>query len=462
VTQKNGAKSYDWLRQIPSSLLEWDEIPLLGAMPEFPFEEFALRIGKALSLQNPAIECTDVRWRSQKDFFSGIPNHVGLHFSGAGLEDTFSLIMQKEEVATFLSRLLAPEDTSLIRPDEELFVAFYKFIAVEAIHILSQCAFDKTLSVRLLDAGEFPPEAALCCDIAFKYSGNILSGRLLLSPGFRKSWSERYAPKSTEHYLESSLASNVDLFIRLEVGKTRLSRTLWNTVLPGDFLLLENCWVDPDTESGTGRLLVHDIPIFAAELEKSRAKVAEYSRFQKINRYEEVKTAMIKKNNDDDFDDDDDFDFDDTEFEDTDFEDTEFETTGLDESFQEETDVEESQFDEKEESIEEHSIADHSQHDVPEERHVKEKTPTVPGNFPASKESDAPFSAEDVPLSISVEIGRFRMPIKKVMELQPGNLLELGARAQNGVDLVINGRCIAKGELLRIGDALGVRILEKH
>ena len=52
------------------------------------------------------------------------------------------------------------------------------------------------------------------------------------------------------------------------------------------------------------------------------------------------------------------------------------------------------------------------------------------------------------------------MSIQKLMELEPGNTLELDIHPESGVDLVVNGRRIGKGELLRIGDHLGVRILD--
>jgi len=52
------------------------------------------------------------------------------------------------------------------------------------------------------------------------------------------------------------------------------------------------------------------------------------------------------------------------------------------------------------------------------------------------------------------------MSVKKMLELQPGNLLELDIHPENGVDLVVNGKRIAKGELIKLGEALGVRILD--
>ena len=76
---------------------------------------------------------------------------------------------------------------------------------------------------------------------------------------------------------------------------------------------------------------------------------------------------------------------------------------------------------------------------------------------PAAKPALQP---DEIPLSIVIEVGRLQMSVQKLLDLQPGNLLELNVRPETGVDLVVNGRRIGKGELLRIGEVLGVRILD--
>lgn len=84
----------------------------------------------------------------------------------------------------------------------------------------------------------------------------------------------------------------------------------------------------------------------------------------------------------------------------------------------------------------------------------EEVTPTTAA--PAQKASPI----QEIPLSVVVEVGRLQMSLQKLTELQPGNVLELNVRPENGVDLVVNGRCVARGELLLLGDALGVRVLD--
>lgn len=64
----------------------------------------------------------------------------------------------------------------------------------------------------------------------------------------------------------------------------------------------------------------------------------------------------------------------------------------------------------------------------------------------------------DMPVPVVVELGRVELTADEVLCLRPGQLLELGRSPMDPVDLVVNGRLLAKGELVEIEGQLGVRI----
>lgn len=66
----------------------------------------------------------------------------------------------------------------------------------------------------------------------------------------------------------------------------------------------------------------------------------------------------------------------------------------------------------------------------------------------------------DVPLKIVVELGRARMTLKQVMDLTVGSLVELDKLTGEPVDILVNGRLIARGEVVVIDENFGVRITE--
>lgn len=66
---------------------------------------------------------------------------------------------------------------------------------------------------------------------------------------------------------------------------------------------------------------------------------------------------------------------------------------------------------------------------------------------------------QNIPFPIVVEVGRIKMSLEKLLQLQPGNVLETSVRPEQGVYLTVHGKRIAKGELVKVGDVLGVKIL---
>ncbi|MCD6218713.1 flagellar motor switch protein FliN [bacterium] len=64
----------------------------------------------------------------------------------------------------------------------------------------------------------------------------------------------------------------------------------------------------------------------------------------------------------------------------------------------------------------------------------------------------------DVPLLVSVELGRKELSIKDILELSPGSLIELNQLAGEPVDLLINGKLFARGEVVVIDENFGIRV----
>jgi flagellar motor switch protein FliN/FliY len=63
-------------------------------------------------------------------------------------------------------------------------------------------------------------------------------------------------------------------------------------------------------------------------------------------------------------------------------------------------------------------------------------------------------------VTLTAEMGRVRIPLQKLLHLHPGMILELFMRPEQGVDITIGGKKVAKGELLKLGETAGLRILD--
>lgn len=66
----------------------------------------------------------------------------------------------------------------------------------------------------------------------------------------------------------------------------------------------------------------------------------------------------------------------------------------------------------------------------------------------------------DIPLEVSVELGRVKMLVKDVIELGTGSIVEIEKAAGEPVDVLVNGRPVARGEVVVIDDNFGIRITE--
>ena len=63
-----------------------------------------------------------------------------------------------------------------------------------------------------------------------------------------------------------------------------------------------------------------------------------------------------------------------------------------------------------------------------------------------------------VGVEVTVEVGRAKSTFSQLMKMGPGTLLELDRDAHEPADVLVNGKIVAKGEIVTIGDRYGVRI----
>lgn len=69
-------------------------------------------------------------------------------------------------------------------------------------------------------------------------------------------------------------------------------------------------------------------------------------------------------------------------------------------------------------------------------------------------------AVHDVPVKVQAVLGRARMPIGQLLRLKAGMVVELDRRVGEPVDIFVNNRLIARGEVVMIDNALGVTLTE--
>ncbi len=66
----------------------------------------------------------------------------------------------------------------------------------------------------------------------------------------------------------------------------------------------------------------------------------------------------------------------------------------------------------------------------------------------------------DIPVQLTVELGRTKMPIKNLLQLAQGSVVELNGQAGEPLDVMINGFLIAQGEVVVVNDKVGIRLTD--
>lgn len=430
---------YHWLRQCPKEVLQLDSIPLLGASPDFPWEAFSTLLGKSLSLPDLVITPKNTEWTPADKILSGMgsePFIIALKV--IPLSGTAHVIFPKEALKALFTLTVGTEEALFPEQQVEWENEFYHFLASEAIQAFQKAPFDTSLIPQMQDAEAPIEDITLAIDIECSVKGKTVLARLAISKELQESLAKKYTVNGSKYpsgVIEASLIT-----LQLVGGKVQLTRQEWGAVQPGDFLLLDSCTLSSEDEKGRVQIMLNGKPIFRAKPKQNQLKILEYPLLS------EVTTPMAKTHEEDE------------EFE-SEIEETEEEYTEDEEYTEEETeeDLEEGEEEEEEEEADE-------EEDETKSTAEPKPAPLSRSAQPAPTATTAPLphiKPEEIPFTITVETGRIQMTLKQLIDLQPGNVIDLNVTPDQGVDLTIDGRCIGRGELLKIGETLGVRILEK-
>jgi flagellar motor switch protein FliN/FliY len=439
---------YAWLKAMPTALLHRDEIPLVSPQPSFPWQPLIETLTQRFELSHFNLEPQQWQWREPSQMLNGIAGTPFILAVGVGgYEGHITVIFEESSLNRIMAEFMQHEP--LVEHAESSYQkGFMHFLAMETLDTLTQLAWQNTAELFLAPHVGLPTHPLLTLDVACQLNAYNFHVRVLLDDELRKGWLEQHR-SSADAIGNAEMAQRIYLPVSVQAGQIALSASQWQRVQPGDFLILDKCDLDAALQNGTLTIRVHHLPFFMAQLNEGAVFLTEQAIL------DEVVPFMAKHHDDED----DDFDFDDDLDEEFNFEDDDLDVemdTELDDDSEDEV--------EEDSEIEEPATAD--------ETHSEEDENTVVDEVPQKNTEDAETedtqqapikkttSLKDLPLNIAVEIGRFEMTIEKLLQMQPGNVLDLHIRPEDGVDLIANGRRLARGELMLLGESLGVRVTE--
>lgn len=357
-------KIFPWMKEIPSALLELDEVPLLASGFALDFKEFSSSLSDILQVSPLEIEAKERRWVEAKELQKEVKEDIIVPFSASPVEGEVFWAMSKEDVDKLSSWILSKEHKAHLSSDI-LREGFYHYILLEALNSLQKNPHFEQFTFRMNPNGLHFKDAMLVVDIQVRFKRSSVWGKLLIPIDFRKNWKQYFSELNPSPF-SFEVADQIDLSLGIKIAKASLPLEVLQKLKPGDFLCLESSEYDPKTHLGKGILSLGKLSLFQLKISEGKCEILEL-----ISQQEEEKNMENSEN-------------------------------------------------EQEESAQ----------------------------------------ITSVPFTVTVELSRLRMTLANLMKLEPGNVLDLPSTPEEGVILSVNGKKIGKGELLMLGEKLGVRILE--
>jgi flagellar motor switch protein FliN/FliY len=196
--------------------------------------------------------------------------------------------------------------------------------------------------------------------------------------------------------------------LSLHAGEVRLPWEEFSKAAPGDFLILDHSPYLPRQKKGSMTLSFKQSPVFQVKLKDEGIKILDYATYREAIMSDEFDEDEFQ------FDQEDDLDF----------------------------------YNEEEQPVDEEIAEENGASDEQEE--------PKPSDLPPEKL----VSPQQIDVNIHVELAQINMTMDTLLSLKPGNMIDLNIHPEQYAYLTINGKKVGKGQLLQIGETVGVKIIE--
>lgn len=394
------ATEYKWLEILNPELHALDEVPQFGHI-SFPLSQLQESLSQVFDRPDLHLRFQEMGWVKALEAQGGIGQPAlsfSLYFSP--LRPPLYFLTSEEDVGGLMSELLGGQEAAVPFLSTETRGSFFQFLALELLLEINKLKVARDLSLRLGVKTAVAAHTFFAIDCFFELGTKTFTGRLLISTEFRRAWKEYFAGIASTFSKEKT--KKIPMEVALVGGHVQLPLSQWRKAKKGDVIVLDSSSLS--MESGKGRLTleVNNQALFRGKILEEGIKILEYPNVEEVAKLMEDDENLFEDLSQEEF-----------------LENEESELPPL--PFEEEVEVEEAEV-----------------------------------ISPVKKE----LNLEKISIQLTIEVGRLTLPLEELMQLAPGNVIDTKVEPERGVDLVVNGKKVGRGELVKIGDVLGVRILE--
>ena len=421
-TQALPRNFFSLLRSYSQEFFALDSRPLFDRTFSFPWKPLSESLSSLFGVEI-TLTPQEFKWRNAQDLYQGIVLPIlPLSFSFPHIDGTCSLAISRTDIELLMKESLHISLEQLLKEDPSFFDQFWAFSSLEFC-AAAQCLEPlKSLSPRLVPSSALNEPGYLSFDIGISVAQKPSLARLFIPSRFLESWKTFRAPQARAQ----AFLPDLTLPISLEAGRTFIKAKDLPSFKRGDVLLIDHPFIIPGSEKSRVYLTYHGKPLFRGKLKEDGVKILEmplqHEAFIPLGEMSMSTQEPIPET----------------------FEENE----ELSPENPPQEKIPPKVADEASPTEEKEDLPPMTEEDVKE---ISKKATLI---------TKKPLKIEDIPLPVVVQLAEISMSTKELSSLQPGNLLNLDIRPEDGVSLVVNGRVIAQGELVLIGDNVGVRIQE--
>ena len=432
-------QTQDWLKKVTPEIFETLSLSDSGSAPAFPVDDFVNSLKESLKLEDLSISTGKMGIIEEDSFFRGLGQKtLSTPLALSPLDGIFHFVMGIDDIKTLISFMEEGKDETpaFSLEDESIVKGVYTYFMTEAIDSIMALNIYKDLSLKISD-GAITSISAFAIDITISVKGAHLLGRIIIPNDFYKAFQSHFTfiPPTLDN-LENII--DVSIPLSIHTGSVSLTEKELKELEEGDFLLLHNSFYSPSKKKGSFQMRVGRSPLFQVKKQKDGIKILDYLYFyNEENMDENEENPPIGDKFEDDF----------TDF-DEDLDDVD--------EFDETSDDLDKADEELDEQIQNEAKA--AAEPLPEEAppppiDEKDTELEVDESFVAPEKTNL----SEIPLTIQMEIARFTISLEELKKMSPGFKLPVNINPAQ-VNLMISGKSIGTGEIIEIGDAIGVKI----
>jgi flagellar motor switch protein FliN/FliY len=418
-------QSPSWQPYISKAILEAKEIPLMPFL-EISKEKLEHALDDVLKIPDLKLELDEFKFREKETFISLMGKDPKVFaFTLPPLEGITYLILNSEDFKKILSLSLGFEIQSI---DDHILKAYEDFFLAKIMQSIEDSGELKEVGLKFSKENLLPEGPCLVMEGIIKTKKANFPFCLAVSAQLRISLKEHQAKISSK---PSSIPPHIPIDLGCSVGHVHMSLGEWQKVSLGDFIIIDSMGFNPNDKEGNLILSYKKNILFYAHLSNNKIKISQNSMPSRekdsMTNEKGNKEEGNEEHNDEGF------------------------FLGEDEDFFKEDDELKNLLKQEQEKRQEAQELPNENSDSHGTQEVFQET--------SKAQSQKVITPDNIPLNIRIEVGHLSITAKDLLQIQPGNEFTLGKDVDGHVDLVVSGALIAKGELIKIGDVLGVRIL---